>query len=314
MNPAAPARLCRWLAALLLAAFAQDAQAERLQLNAPDSLRIAKARLAPFVDDDFADILMLVGLDTFGPPMRVFLAPEGSELARRAPSWVSGYARAELAEIVLFPARAPSYPDRTLGVLLRHEVAHVLTFRATAGRPIPTWLAEGIATVAAREWGIEDRARWAAAVIGPGPRSLAELDAAFLSGGRQVARAYALSAALTRSLQRRHGQHTVAALLAGMARGEDLPTAFRAATGTSLAAFERRFFRTDAFWTTWVPFLTSTGALWMGITLLALYAIRRRHQRDAEQRARWQELELQNQRLSHMTTDEPLTDDPSRYN
>lgn len=314
MNPVAPARLSRWLTALLLSTTLAASEAGRLEIIAPDSLGSAAAQLATFADGDFADIRVLVGLDRFGPPVRVLLAPEGSELARRAPSWVSGYARAELAEIVLFPARAPSYPDHTLGVLLRHEVAHVLTFRATGGRPIPTWLAEGIATVAAREWGIEDRARWAAAVIGPGPRSCAELDAAFHSGGRQVSRAYALSAALTRSLKRRHGQHAIAALLAGIARGEDLPTAFRAATGTSLAAFERRFFRTDAFWTTWVPFLTSTGALWMGITLLALYAIRRRRQRDAEQRARWQELELQDQRLSDMTTDEPLQQDPSCYN
>lgn len=304
----------RWFAAALLLAAAARAEAARLDIIAPDSLHAAAARVRVLAEDDFGDVLALVGIEEFGPSVRVFLAPEDSEPARRAPSWVSGYARPALAEIVLFPSRVPSYPDRTLAALLRHEVAHVLTFRAAGHRLVPTWLTEGIATVAAREWGLEDRARYAAAVIGPGPRSLRQLDAAFRSGGRQVPRAYALSAAAVRSLQRRHGHGSVARLLDGIAGGEDLPTAFRSATGTSLAAFERRFFRTDAFWTTWVPFLTSSGALWTAITLLALLAIRRRRQRDDEQRARWHEAEMVERRLSDTAADDVPAADPNRYN
>jgi len=306
-------RLLIIVVASLLAA-ATGSAAAPLEIVAHPSLERAAAAVRALAGDDFTDVLALVGLDSFGPPVRVILAGEDSDLARRAPSWVSGYAQPLLGEIVLFPARVPSYPDRTLAVLLRHEVAHVLTARAAGHRPLPAWLAEGIATVAAREWGLEDRARYAAAVIGPGPRSLAELEAAFYGDGRQVARAYALSAALVRSLQRRHGPHTVAQLLAGLARGEDLPGAFRAATGTSLAAFERRFFRSDAFWTTWVPFLTSSGALWMAITVLALLAIHRRRRRDAELRARWQELEAWQHEERDPTAVAAPPGDPRSYN
>jgi hypothetical protein len=290
------------------------AAAALLEVVASPSQERAAAAVRALASDDFADVLALVGLNSFGPPVRVVLAGEDSDLARHAPSWVSGYAVPLGSQIVLFPHRVPSYPDRTLAVLLRHEVAHVLTARAAGHRPLPAWLAEGIATVAAREWGLEDRASYAAAVIGPGPRSLAELEAAFRAGGRQVARAYALSAALVRSLQRWHGADAVARLLAALARGEDLPAAFRSATGTSLATFERRFFRSEAFWTTWVPFLTSSGALWMGITLLALLAVRRRRQRDAELRARWQEWDaLPHQLGDPAAVDEP-PDDPRSYN
>lgn len=311
MGAPTPSRL---LAAALLLTISAGTEAARLDIVAPASLHTAASRVRALASDDFGDVLALVGLAEFGPPVRVFLAPEDSELARRVPSWVAGFAQPAINEIVLFPARVPSYPDRNLAVLLRHEVAHVLAARAAGHRVIPTWLAEGIATVAAREWGLEDRARYAAAVIGPGPRSLRELDAAFRAGGRQVPRAYALSAALVRALERRHGRDSVARLLSGIARGEDLPAAFRAATGTSLAAFERRFFRTDAFWTTWVPFLTSSGALWMGITALALLAIRRRRRRDAELRARWEEGELLTVAPPPARSDHPSTDDPSRYN
>ncbi len=308
-------RSSRLVAAAVLLAAAAFAETPALDIVAPAPLEQVAIRVRALAADDFSDVLALVGLEAFGPPVRVVLAAEDSDLARRAPSWVSGYAQPLLSEIVLFPARVPSYPDRTLAVLLRHEVAHILTARAAGHRPLPAWVAEGIATVAAREWGLEDRARYAAAVIGPGPRSLAELEAAFRAGGRQVSRAYALSAALMRSLQRRHGPGSVARLLAGIARGEDLPAAFRFATGTSLASFERRFFRTDAFWTTWVPFLTSSGALWTAITMLALLAIRRRRQRDAEQRARWEEMERMDQRRGDATAgDLPTGDSPDRYN
>lgn len=295
-------------------AVAAPLAAATLTIEAPPSLHAAAARLAALAGDDLAEILALVGLAQFGPPVRVVLAGEDSELARRAPSWVAGYAQPVLGDIVLFPGRVPSYPDRNLEVLLRHEVAHVLASRAAGHRPLPTWLAEGIATVAAREWGLEDRARYAAAVIGPGPRSFRELDAAFHAGPRQVARAYALSAALVRALERHHGPGAVARLLARLAAGDDLHDAFRAVTGTSLASFERRFFRSDAFWTTWVPFLTSSAALWMGITLLALLAIRRRRQRDAQLRARWAAEEAGPSDVAGGSAENVPTGDPTRYN
>lgn len=304
------------LGALALAVLlASPANAVMVEIMAPPELAAPAARLRALVAaENFSDLAGFLGLAEFGGTVRVVLASEHSELAQRAPTWVAGYANPAVGEVVLFPTRVPSYPDRTLAALLRHELAHVLTGRAVGHRPLPAWLAEGIATVAAREWGLEDRARYAAAVIGPGPRSLAELEADFRAGGRRLPRAYALSAACIRSLVRRHGAEVVPRLLAGLARGEDLSLAFAAATGTSLAAFEHRFFHADAFWTTWVPFLTSSGALWMGITLLALLAIRRRRQRDAQLRARWAAEEAALHSSVEPSMEPQTPDDPRRYN
>jgi len=58
-----------------------------------------------------------------------------------------------------------------------------------------------------------------------------------------------------------------------------------------LAHAEQIFFEKDVFWTTWLPFLTSTGALWMAITILALVAIRRRGVRSKQMIEAWEEEE-----------------------
>jgi hypothetical protein len=90
-----------------------------------------------------------------------------------------------------------------------------------------------------------------------------------------------------RDLLRRHGDTAVAGILARIARGAAFDDAFGSVTGGSPGEFAGGYFRREAMWTTWVPFLTSTTVLWMGITLLALLAIRRRRDRDAAQREAW---------------------------
>ena len=44
-------------------------------------------------------------------------------------------------------------------------------------------------------------------------------------------------------------------------------------------------------WNTWVPFLTSSAALWMAVTILALAAIARRQARNRAMREMWDEEE-----------------------
>ena len=116
------------------------------------------ARLAPAVG--------LVGLRDPGPPIRVILAPEGSEgLARPVPGWVAGYAVSEAGVVVLLPGRLPAVPDSSLEDLLGHEVAHVLVSRAAGGRPVPRWFHEGMAMIAGGWWGLEERSRLTLALV-----------------------------------------------------------------------------------------------------------------------------------------------------
>ncbi len=256
-------------------------------MEAPPELAGAAANVRALEGVDLAQVLALTGLAAPGPPIRVVLADERSELARHAPSWVSGYALGLLSTIVLFPARVPSYPDRNLEALVVHEVTHILVSRAAAGRELPRWLDEGLATVAAREWALEDRARTAIALIGYRPRSVAEVDDAFAGDAAAAARGYALSAAFVRFVLQHYGTESTARLLASVAVDLPFGEAFRRATGVPLADAEADFFRREALWGTWLPFLTSSTALWIAITALALLAIRSRRRRDVELRERW---------------------------
>jgi hypothetical protein len=257
--------------------------------EAPPELSAVANEVRALEMDDFSQTLQLTGMTGFSFPIRVVLVPETSPLAQEVPSWVSGYALGDEATIVLFPARVRSYPDHNLRALVHHEVAHVLVAQAARGRPVPRWFNEGVATVAAREWGVEDRARFAMAVLGGKNRTTRSLDAGFEGSDAEVRRAYALSAAYVRFLQQRYGTLAPATVLRGVGRGLDFDDAFSATTGVPLAQAEHVFFEEDAFWNTWLPFLTSTGALWMAVTLLALVAIHRRRARSRQMIEEWDE-------------------------
>ncbi len=275
--------------------------APELLVDAPPELAAVANEVRSFQDDDFSQTLLLTGMTGFSSPIRVVLIPETSPLAQEVPAWVSGYARGGERLIVLFPARVRSYPDRNLRALVHHEVAHVLVAQAARGRPVPRWFNEGVATVAAREWGVEDRARFAIAVLGGKARTTRSLDAAFQGSDTEVRRAYALSAAFVRFLQQDYGTLAPATVLRGIGSGLDFEEAFLQTTGVPLARAENTFFEDDAFWNTWLPFLTSTGALWMAVTLLALIAIHRRRVRSKQMIEEW---EAEDQRVDSRRLDQ----------
>jgi hypothetical protein len=295
---------------LALVGSANGQEAPSLAVEAPPELARQAAAVRALEKGEWASLLQLVGLAKPGRPVRVVLAPEGSHLASNVPSWVSGYAVSELDTLVLFPDRVPSYPDRNLETLLHHEVAHLLLARAAGGKPVPRWFNAGTATVAAREWGVEDGARVALATIGRGPRSLPEVDASFSGDGAAASRGYAVSAALVRYLLRRYGEDVVGRILVRVSRGVEFDDAVEAATGETLSGFARGYFGRETFWTTWVPFLTSSTVLWMAITALALLAIKRRRERDEALREAWAEEE----RLAARSMALSQEDDPHRLN
>jgi hypothetical protein len=277
-----------FLAALAPApAFAQAALPE-LAVEAPPELRRYLARLDQIDRRRLAGAMELAGLVDPGPPIRVLLEPEGSPLARRAPRWVSGYALGEIGTVVLFPSRVGAYPYDSLEELLQHEVAHVMVARAAGGGEVPRWLHEGIAMTAGGAWGLEDSGRFGLSVARQGEVPLASLPQLFSRGGAATARAYAVSGGFVRFLLRRHGQQVTGEILAGVAAGLPFEEAFRRAAGESLAAAEEAFWRRQTFWHRWLPLLTSSTVLWIAVTLLALWAIRRRRRRDAEVAARWE--------------------------
>lgn len=263
----------------------------QLIVEAPPGFEPTAERLRAVGPEELASTMRLVGLTDPGPPIRVIVAPEGSGPARLVSPWVSGYAISDRGLVVVMPQRVGSYPDNSLEDLLRHEVAHVLVSRAAGGHPLPRWFHEGMAMIAGGSWGFDDRSRLTLALLADRPVSLAELEGRFSGGQSEVNRAYAIAGSFVRDLFDRYGSEAAPRVLAGVSRGLSFEEAFREATGATLAQAESAFWNRQTFWYRWVPVLTSSVTLWLLITLLALWAIRRRRARDAALRRIWDEEE-----------------------
>lgn len=233
----------------------------------------------------------LVGAPTSREKIAVFLAAEDTELAKSVPSWISGYALGAESAIVIFPARVPSYPSSNLEEVLLHELAHVLIVRTAGEQPVPRWLNEGLALIAGGPWGLADRSRLSLAMLTDRRAPISDLDRLFAGSRTDRIRAYALAGAFTQNLLQLHGPKAGARILRGLGENLSIDEAFRRATGVALEQAESSFWRRYEFLYRWLPVLTSGATLWIGITFLALIAVRRRRQRDAQIRRRWEQEE-----------------------
>src|SRR5881409_4538303 len=148
----------------------------KLEIEAPTELDAVRKRLESIPAARFADIAEILGLIDAGPVIQVKLATETSDVARGVAPWVSGFAMGESNLVVIFPARSPGYPDSTLEDVLRHEVAHVLIWRAAAGQPVPRWFDEGLAMEAERARRFGDQTQLFYQLVSGSGTHLAELD------------------------------------------------------------------------------------------------------------------------------------------
>jgi hypothetical protein len=260
----------------------------RLVIDAPPGFEWLAGRVEAFDRDRLVNVMRLVGLEQPGPPIIVQLLPESSAEARGHPSWIAGYTTTGSSRVVLFPARAPAYPQDFLEQTLHHEVAHVLTARAAHGRPIPRWFNEGVAMAAEHTWGLGDDTRLAVDILWRNPVPVANLDEMFHKGASENQRAYAMSGALVHDLLDRVGPSAVADVLALVAQGRRFNAAFSDVAGESADQAAAMLWQRRSAWVRWMPLLGSTAVLWMGVTMLALYAIRRRRAQSAALRKRWE--------------------------
>lgn len=284
-----------------------------LQFEGPERRASLIARLKALDGQALHDMADLLGLDPIGGPIRVRLVDPGSDEAALAPRWAVAYAIGNASLVVLIPSRVPSYPDDDLETVLYHEVAHVFVARAAGRRPVPRWFNEGVAMVAAREngpsgWGLGDQGRLLLATLRRDGSQLAKMEQGFGQGPQSAAAAYSLAAAFVRHLQSTYGPYTIADILAQVRQGHSFEAAFRQVTGTSLYLAEETFWHQLDVSHKWVPFLTSSATLWTIITLLALWAFRRRRMLDAERLAAWEE-EEQRQLALWEPPEETIVDD-----
>jgi hypothetical protein len=275
------------LTLLLLFAQTPEVVVPDLRIDAPPGMAAQKSRLESLDPNRLADVVRLVGLKSAGAPISIQLVDSSSGLARSVSPWIAGFAQKE--NVVIFPSRSPSYPHSTLDDVLRHEVAHVLIWRASSGHPIPRWFNEGLAMAAERQRGLRDQTQLFLHLASGSRLSFDNIDRLFNGGQDDQTRAYLLSGTLVWDLLKEHGESAAGRILEEVGRGSSFETAFRNVTGKSTTTAEAEFWKRQRVWTTWLPILFSQETLWMAITLLVFLAIWRVRKRSAEIRKRWEE-------------------------
>jgi hypothetical protein len=274
---------------ILFTSASAAAEVPELRFEASPGLEAVRSRFESIDRAGFEDIAQLVGVREAGPPIRVVLAAEDTDLARRTPEWIAGLADGEAGFVVLFPSRSPSYPSRTLEDVLRHEIAHVLISRVATGRTVPRWFHEGLAMAAERERRFRDQTRLFYELITGRGASFVEINELFSGGPRERTRAYALAGAFVHDLLQRDGRTAAAGILERVRLGEHFDDAYAAVTGSTLQEASASFWQRQRIWTTWAPILTSSTTLWLAITLLAILAIYARRQKNRAIEERWAE-------------------------
>jgi hypothetical protein len=263
----------------------------QLQIEAPPEFASIRTRLESLDPQRLVDIVQFLALTDAGPVIKVVLAPESSDLARQVSPWIAGFVLGASDRVVIFPARSPGYPHDTFDDVLRHEVAHVLIERASGGRPVPRWFNEGVAMTVEHAWRFEDQTQLLYQLVLGSRTSLRDIDNLFTGTQTDQARAYALAGAFVRDLLDQYGSKGPGEILVRMKQGASFDAAFADVTGRSPNTANSEFWERQRIWTTWVPIITSSATLWLAVTILALFAIRRRRQKNVEIEKKWEEEE-----------------------
>lgn len=257
--------------------------------EAPEVLEPFVTRLKEISPQSIQRTMDFLGMHDPGPPIRVILAPNNSPPAQHAPEWMSGYAQGHTSTIVLLTDRVLTYPNNSLKDVFLHEVSHILTHRAAGGQPLPRWLDEGLAMMAARTWDLEDRARLVWAMVSGTQVSLDELNTLFHKDATSVRRAYVLAHAFTLDLLEHTNRDVPKRILAKVKHGMPFPEAFAQATFMTLPQAEENFWSRQTIWDRWLPVATSSGMVWLTITFLAFWVWKKQRQRTTAIKQQWRE-------------------------
>jgi hypothetical protein len=277
------------LAAVLLLASASGVVSQRgeldLTVETPAALAPAAERVRRVDRRPLADALARAGLH-IPPQIRITLVAEDDLRARATPAWIVGVASGP-RDIAIFPERIGMYPYDSLEAVVWHEVVHLALAAQAGDQALPRWFHEGVAMAVEKGWGITSQAQLLAA---GGSAGLADLERLFQSETQpETATAYLLATALVSALRQRHGAAVPGAIVDRVARGDSFAEAFALETGDTPDEAAARAWQIYRRWTSWIPVVTSTFSIWIGILTLAVAAFL------AAQRKRWRRRRLWDQ-------------------
>ncbi len=255
-----------------------------LTVETPASLAPA-ADLVRRVDrQPLVDALARAGL-TIPPQIHVTLIAEDDLRARATPEWIIGVASGR-RDIVIFPERIGSYPYDSLESVVWHEVVHLALSAQAGDRPLPRWFHEGVALSLERGWGVTSQVQLL--LVAGGTSDLTDLERLFRSETQpETATAYLLAAALVSDFRLRHGAAVPGAIADRVARGTGFAEAFTLETGDTPDEAAARAWQVYRRWTSWIPVVTSTLSLWIGILVLAVVAFLATLRKRWQRRRQW---------------------------
>jgi hypothetical protein len=239
-------------------------------------------QLEAVVEESWPRLAHELGQD-LDPRLTIVLARDLDALRRLAPRghppprYAIGvaYPSAGFVFLVLDGPGISAAPD--LPAVLVHELSHVALYRATAGRPVPRWFAEGLAIHQAGEQTLARMQVLYGALEDGGLVRLGALDESFAAHAFEVDVAYAQSADLVGFLARDdRSPQKLRKLVAELRRGEPFERALLASFHFSLPSLEREW-RADLqrrFGS--LPLVLGGSALWVLASVLLLFAFRKR--------------------------------------
>jgi hypothetical protein len=221
-------------------------------------------------------------LITAAPPKDTTLA----RLDADVPEWAAGYMLRRERLGVIRLDRANRYPYGTPESVFAHEVTHLMIGDAVGDR-LPLWFEEGVATWAGRAWRLEDLRIVSARIIsGDAPR-LEDLEAGFHGTAGAAEESYAASFAFVRWSTNRFGDDVLRRVI-DATRTRSFAAAWQSATGEPLERSEAAWRRASRWDYRWLPILSVTSPLWLGIMVLAAYVWLRRRARAQRLRETWE--------------------------
>jgi hypothetical protein len=283
----------RWLASFCLAVSlalalagetASRVSASQLTIQSPPRLEAAAGRLREIDTAALADALARAGLP-IPANVHVTLVANDDPRARATPDWIVGLAVPPV-DVLILPERVAPYPYSSIESVLRHEIVHLALDAQAGGRPLPRWFHEGVAVSVEAGWNVTSSLRLVLATLAePG---IADLTRLFDTGeGQATTLAYLLAAALLDDLRKVHGAGVPGAIAARVSENTPFARAFILETGETPDAAAARAWQTYTRWTAWLPFATSSAAIWALTLGLAFAAFFVRMYRKARRRRAW---------------------------
>jgi hypothetical protein len=179
-----------------------------------------------------------LGLDSIRT-IRVYIAPDDDSFAylhrRRLPEWGAAFSDLD-SQVLGIHAMLVVRTPRPLGVVVRHELSHLLLSQRVEGVRVPTWFMEGLAMRQSGEWDFSESWTFMSLAARRKMPYLLDLGGAFPGPREDAALAYGMSYVAVDELFRERPD-ALATLTAFMRDRRDFDGAFATTFGRTPAEF-----------------------------------------------------------------------------